>query len=132
MSLAEPSLRGDVVIRNLSKSFILNDRRLNVLSGLDLAITPGECLVIVGASGSGKTTLLRILAGLETADFGDVKIDGRPVSGVGSERVSILNQFPMYRRTISMVRLVCFLLKSLARVTSIASAAGSEVSKGIN
>ena len=92
MSLAEPSLRGDVVIRNLSKSFVLNDRRLSVLSGLDLAIRPGECLVIVGASGSGKTTLLRILAGLETADFGDVRIDGRPISGVGAERAVIFQE----------------------------------------
>ncbi len=46
-----------------------------VLHGIDLAIHDGEMVVIVGASGCGKSTLLRIVAGLETATTGAVKID---------------------------------------------------------
>ena len=46
-----------------------------VLHGIDLAIRDGEMVVIVGASGCGKSTLLRIVAGLETATTGAVRID---------------------------------------------------------
>jgi NitT/TauT family transport system ATP-binding protein len=50
------------------------------LSGIDLAIAPGEFLAVVGPSGCGKTTLLRILAGLEEASEGRVLIDGEPIA----------------------------------------------------
>jgi iron(III) transport system ATP-binding protein len=48
-----------------------------------LDIAPGEFFAIVGASGCGKSTLLRLIAGLETADAGDIRLGGRPVSGKG-------------------------------------------------
>ena len=72
MSLAPETVRGEVTIRHLSKSYSLNGRPLPVLSDINLDIRAGESLAIVGASGSGKTTLLRILAGLEDADGGEV------------------------------------------------------------
>jgi len=92
MSLAEASNRGGVSIRDLAKSFALNGERLQVLRNLNLEIRDGESLAIVGASGSGKTTLLRVLAGLETADAGEVLIDGTPVRGVGTERAVIFQE----------------------------------------
>lgn len=52
-----------------------------VLHGIDLAVADGEMLVLVGASGCGKSTLLRIVAGLETATTGTVRIDGTDVTG---------------------------------------------------
>jgi sulfonate transport system ATP-binding protein len=92
MVAQETLRRGEVSIRDLSKSFPLNGRPLTVLRGLNLEIRAGECLVIVGASGSGKTTLLRVLAGLENADTGSVDIDGRPIDGVGQERAVIFQE----------------------------------------
>ena len=89
---ATEAIRGEVAIRDLSKSFAINGRPLTVLKGLNLDIRAGECLVIVGASGSGKTTLLRVLAGLEAADGGRVLIDGEPVRGVGTERAVIFQE----------------------------------------
>lgn len=91
-TLAADSLRGQVTVRDLTKTFMINQRALTVLKGLNLDIRPGECLVIVGASGSGKTTLLRVLAGLETADGGEVRIDGRSITGVGKERAVIFQE----------------------------------------
>ena len=53
-----------------------------VLHGVDLTVADGEMIVIVGASGCGKSTLLRIVAGLETATGGHVRIDGRDVTAL--------------------------------------------------
>ena len=93
MALAQSnSIRGEVTVRHLSKTYTLNGKPLSVLKDLNLTIRSGESLAIVGASGSGKTTLLRILAGLEDADSGDVLIDGRRVSGVGNERAVIFQE----------------------------------------
>ncbi len=92
MTTATQTLRGEVTVRDLSKTFNINGRALNVLSSVNLHIRGGECLAIVGASGSGKTTLLRILAGLEEADEGRVLIDGQPVHGVGTERAVIFQE----------------------------------------
>lgn len=92
MTAAALVSRGSVSIRDLSKSFSLNGQKLDVLRGLDLAVSPGECLVIVGASGSGKTTLLRVLAGLESCDKGEVVVNGAPVHGVGADRAVIFQE----------------------------------------
>ncbi|NKE45798.1 sn-glycerol-3-phosphate ABC transporter ATP-binding protein UgpC [Roseomonas frigidaquae] len=53
-----------------------------VLHGIDLQVADGEMIVVVGASGCGKSTLLRIVAGLETASSGTVRIDGRDVTAL--------------------------------------------------
>lgn len=51
--------------------------KLQVLNRVDLSVYPGEAVAIVGENGSGKSTLLKILAGLERADRGKVRITGR-------------------------------------------------------
>jgi sulfonate transport system ATP-binding protein len=51
-----------------------------VLHGADLHIAPGEFIAIVGRSGCGKSTLLRLLAGLESADAGQITLDGEAQS----------------------------------------------------
>lgn len=84
--------RGEVALRNLSKTFTLNGQPLHVLQGLNLDIQSGESLAIVGPSGCGKTTLLRLLAGLEAPDSGKVLIDGKPISGIGTERAVIFQE----------------------------------------
>ncbi len=91
MSIAH-AVRGEVTIRHLSKSFVLNGKPLPVLRDLNFKIRPGESLAIVGASGSGKTTLLRVLAGLEEADSGEVLIEGKVIRGVGTERAVIFQE----------------------------------------
>lgn len=50
-----------------------------VLQGIDLHVMEGEVLVLIGASGSGKSTVLRIMAGLETADTGEVWVNSVPL-----------------------------------------------------
>ncbi|WP_439625094.1 ABC transporter ATP-binding protein [Shinella sp.] len=109
MSLAPATLRGEVTIRHLSKSFTLDGRPLPVLADVNLQVRSGESLAIVGASGSGKTTLLRILAGLDDADSGEVLIDGRAVKGVGSER-AVIFQEPRLLPWLTVLENVAFCL----------------------
>lgn len=92
MTTAATARRGEVNIRDLSKSFTLNGRRLDVLRGIQLDVASGEALAIVGPSGCGKTTLLRVLAGLEEPDRGEVMIDGAPVHGIGRQRAVIFQE----------------------------------------
>jgi NitT/TauT family transport system ATP-binding protein len=67
-----------VQLDRISKSFAKRGgSQLTVLDQIDLMVQPGEFVAIVGASGCGKTTLLRILAGLEHADTGQMRI-GQP------------------------------------------------------
>jgi ABC-type nitrate/sulfonate/bicarbonate transport system ATPase subunit len=111
MNTSANSQRGEVSIRDLSKSFNINGRPLNVLQGINLHIRSGESLAIVGASGSGKTTLLRVLAGLEEADTGSVLIDGKPIHGVGTER-AVIFQEPRLLPWRSVIENVAFPLET--------------------
>ncbi len=99
--------RDQVSLRHLSKSFTLNGQPLQVLRNLSLNIQRGESLAIVGPSGCGKTTLLRLLAGLETADSGQVLIDGTPVDGVGTER-AVIYQEPRLLPWLTVLQNVAF------------------------
>lgn len=61
---------------NIHKSFFLGGQELKVLRGVDLAVVPGEILIISGASGTGKTTLLHILGLLDTPSQGRIFVHG--------------------------------------------------------
>src|SRR5262245_32634502 len=63
-----------VEVEDLHKSYVVGNRELPVLRGLDLRVERGEMLAVVGASGVGKSTLLHVLGGLDTSDGGRVKI----------------------------------------------------------
>jgi multiple sugar transport system ATP-binding protein len=67
-----------------------------ILDNINLTVKEKELLVIVGPSGCGKTTLLRILAGLETADSGEVFIDGRSVTNLPPRQRGVAMVFQNY------------------------------------
>ncbi|MFP3914649.1 MAG: ABC transporter ATP-binding protein [Actinomycetota bacterium] len=70
---------GRLVIEGLVKAFGSQP----ILSGVDLKVEKGSTLALLGPSGCGKTTLLRIIAGLETADEGSVRLGDRKLAGPG-------------------------------------------------
>ena len=65
-----------IEVSGLSKTYPVGGTRLTVLRGLDLEMSKGEMLAIVGASGVGKSTLLHVLGGLDSIDEGVVRIEG--------------------------------------------------------
>ncbi|PWV78913.1 amino acid ABC transporter ATP-binding protein [Halomonas sp. A11-A] len=56
---------------------------LHVLKEIDLEVTPGEVVVIIGASGSGKSTLIRCINGLEEFQAGHIEVDGNELTPHG-------------------------------------------------
>lgn len=77
-------------VRNLHRSFMSGDSTLDVLSGADLDIYPGEMVGLVGPSGSGKSTLLHAAGLLEKPNAGEVYIEGRECLSLSdNERTAI-------------------------------------------
>lgn len=71
-----------IEIKGVEKSFRKGDRQeLLVLQNINLTISQGEIVAILGKSGSGKSTLLRIIAGLIQASAGEIHYRGKPVAG---------------------------------------------------
>jgi glutamate transport system ATP-binding protein len=70
-----------VVLKNVNKHF----GALHVLQDIELTISRGEVVVVIGPSGSGKSTLCRTINRLETIDSGTITIDGRPLPAEGKE-----------------------------------------------
>ncbi len=68
-----------ISVVDLTKSFSMNGRELTVLRGVNLEITRGEFIAIVGASGAGKSTLMHILGTLEQPTKGTVYFDGQDI-----------------------------------------------------
>jgi lipoprotein-releasing system ATP-binding protein len=87
--------------RDVKKSFRQGPREVRVLEQVNLTMSSGESLAIVGASGAGKSTLLHILGGLDRPDAGEVLIKGASMwelsaherSGVRNQTMGFVYQF---------------------------------------
>src|ERR1700723_1806630 len=61
-------------VRNLTKAYSAAGERVTVLRGVNLEIAAGERVALTGESGSGKSTLLHLIAGLDAADSGEIRL----------------------------------------------------------
>ena len=66
-------------IKQLTKTFIDGNKKLNVLKDINLQIEEGSIVTIKGPSGSGKSTLLSIIGTLDSADSGEFSINGKKI-----------------------------------------------------
>ncbi|MBI9016005.1 MAG: ABC transporter ATP-binding protein [Phycisphaerae bacterium] len=71
-------------VRNIHKTYKIGRQDQHVLRGVDLAVSNGEFLAIMGSSGSGKSTLLHIAGLLDNCDKGSVLFDNKDVSKISS------------------------------------------------
>lgn len=83
-------------VRGLSKSFSVQGEPLTVLEDINFQLSPREFVCLVGASGCGKSTLLNIVAGLASPSSGSVAVDGRVVTGPGSDRGMVFQNYTLY------------------------------------
>jgi len=66
------------------------DVRTEILKGVSLALQPGEKVAVLGASGSGKSSLMAVIAGLERADSGSVRLAGQEIGGLDEDQLARL------------------------------------------
>jgi NitT/TauT family transport system ATP-binding protein len=81
-----------LVVERVSKRFQSGRREVVALDDVSLVVADGEVVCLVGPSGCGKSTLLDIIAGLTTADSGEVLADGRKVEGPGRQRLVMFQE----------------------------------------
>ena len=86
--MAKQDITSAIEISELHLSLGENASRVHVLKGIDLEIEKSTSVGIVGPSGSGKSTLLMVLAGLERADSGSVKVNGTEITGMTEDKLA--------------------------------------------
>ncbi|MBS0562305.1 MAG: ABC transporter ATP-binding protein [Proteobacteria bacterium] len=88
---------------------------VNILRGIDLDIAAGEAVAVVGPSGSGKTSLLMVLAGLERASAGSVRIDGHELTAMDEDALARLR-----RRMVAIVFQSFHLIPTMTALENVA------------
>ena len=78
--------------KDLRKVYGSGDTEVRALDGVDLTVEKGEFVAVVGTSGSGKSTLLHMLGGLDRPTGGTVTVDGRELSALKDEELTIFRR----------------------------------------
>ncbi|HKM29308.1 MAG TPA: ABC transporter ATP-binding protein [Bacilli bacterium] len=86
------NIKGEVEFCNVSYRYPDGDQ--DVVSNLNLKVSPGECIAVVGPSGSGKSTIMNMIIGFLKPTIGEILIDGRPIIDISLSD---------YRHNISVV-----------------------------
>ena len=76
--------------KGLCKTYIVNKHQNNVLKNVDLTISEGEMVAVMGPSGSGKSTLLYCVSGMDRVTAGEVFFNGRETAKLGDKELSRL------------------------------------------
>ncbi|WP_318570099.1 ABC transporter ATP-binding protein [Salinigranum marinum] len=88
--------RRTVVVDGLGKRYDSERQTVQALDGVNFSVGAGEFVCLVGPSGCGKTTLFRLIAGLETPTTGEVRLDGDPVTGPGTDRGMVFQEYGLF------------------------------------
>ncbi len=104
-----------VAVRNLRLTVPSAAGPVNILRGIDLDIAPREAVGVVGPSGSGKTSLLMVLAGLERATSGSVRLNGIELAGKSEDALARLR-----RATVGIVFQAFHLIPTMTALENVA------------
>ena len=85
-----------IEIKNLSLTYENDETSYTALKNINLSIHEGEFVCIVGSSGCGKSTLLGVLEGLNKPSAGEVYINGKPLTGPGTERAVVFQNYSLF------------------------------------
>lgn len=86
-----------IELKNLSKTFLLSDTKVEALRNISLSVNDGDIYGIIGMSGAGKSTLVRCINMLERPSGGSVLIDGLDIGTLGEKELRNV------RRRIAMI-----------------------------
>lgn len=78
--------------KNLTKVYVNGEVETTALKGVSFTVEKGEFVAIIGPSGSGKSTLMHIIGALDTPTGGEYTLDGRVVSKLSEDELSLLRQ----------------------------------------
>ncbi|MEC5212400.1 D-methionine transport system ATP-binding protein [Polaromonas sp. CG_9.5] len=84
-------------LKNVHKSYVVKDKQIPALSGIDLSIVRGEIFGVIGHSGAGKSTLVRLINLLERPSGGEIIVDGEAI--LAYDNLALRN----FRRNIGMI-----------------------------
>ena len=76
-------------IKDLKKSYGTKENKVMVLHGINLEVEKGSICVLLGPSGSGKSTLLNIIGGIDSADSGEISINGSVIQGMNDRELTL-------------------------------------------
>lgn len=76
-------------IKDLKKSYGTKENKVMVLHGINLEVEKGSICVLLGPSGSGKSTLLNIIGGIDSADSGEISINGSVTQGMNDRELTL-------------------------------------------
>jgi ABC-type nitrate/sulfonate/bicarbonate transport system ATPase subunit len=97
LGAVEPSAPVAVRLSGVSKVFPrAKGAPVEALRGIDLTVTEGEFVCVIGASGCGKSTLLRLVAGFDQVTAGTVEVRGRPVRAPGPDRGVVFQDYGLF------------------------------------
>ena len=89
VAVATPSQAGPLLdARGITRTFVMGDKRLEVLKGVDMALASGDFVAISGSSGAGKSTLLHILGLLDSPDAGTIAYKGSDLAALDPEKAA--------------------------------------------
>ncbi|MCP4574064.1 MAG: ABC transporter ATP-binding protein [bacterium] len=81
----------DVIrIEGLTRTYVMGTNQVHALAGIDLTVSAGEMVAVMGASGSGKSTLMNMIGCLDQPTSGSYELDGEQVADLGRNRLADL------------------------------------------
>jgi glutamate transport system ATP-binding protein len=86
----------------LTKVFGSNGAAVHALRGIDMTVTRGEFVALIGPSGSGKSTLCRTINRLETIDSGTISLNGTPLPAEGKELAALRAEVGMVFQSFNL------------------------------
>lgn len=85
-----------IEVDNLTVNYTAKNHSFTALEDVSFSIEAGEFVSIIGSSGCGKSTLLSILEGINTPTKGEIRIDGKPINGTGTDRGVVFQHYSLF------------------------------------